>query len=85
MFVRCAPSSRYTLLFSHGNTVDLGQMCNFDIGLGSCISYNISYDLLRLRRELRQALPRRTSMPTSTPRGRCCAPGKICIIEMHKT
>ncbi|KAJ8778409.1 hypothetical protein J1605_013596 [Eschrichtius robustus] len=25
MFVRCAPSSGYTQLFSHGNAVDLGQ------------------------------------------------------------
>uniref|UniRef100_A0A8D0SF53 Alpha/beta hydrolase domain-containing protein 17C n=1 Tax=Sus scrofa TaxID=9823 RepID=A0A8D0SF53_PIG len=45
MFVRCAPSSRYTLLFSHGNAVDLGQMCSFYIGLGSRINCNIfSYD-----------------------------------------
>ena len=43
MFVRCAPSSRYTLLFSHGNAVDLGQMCSFYIGLGSRINCNISY------------------------------------------
>ncbi|MXQ85156.1 hypothetical protein E5288_WYG004199 [Bos mutus] len=85
MFVRCALSSHYTLLFSHGNAVDLSQMCNFYIGLGSCINCNISYYLLRLRRQLRQAPRRRTFMPTSTPRGRRCAPGKICIIEMHKT
>ncbi|MGH0181991.1 UNVERIFIED_CONTAM: hypothetical protein FKN15_008393 [Acipenser sinensis] len=45
MFVRCAPNSRYTLLFSHGNAVDLGQMCSFYIGLGSRINCNIfSYD-----------------------------------------
>lgn len=45
MFVRCAPSSRYTLLFSHGNAVDLGQMCSFYIGLGSRINCNVfSYD-----------------------------------------
>nr|XP_023698812.1 protein ABHD17C [Paramormyrops kingsleyae] len=45
MFVRCAPNSRYTLLFSHGNAVDLGQMCGFYIGLGSRINCNIfSYD-----------------------------------------
>ncbi len=34
-------SSRYTLLFSHGNAVDLGQMCSFYIGLGSRINCNI--------------------------------------------
>ncbi|KPP67486.1 alpha/beta hydrolase domain-containing protein 17C-like [Scleropages formosus] len=45
MFVRCAPNSRYTLLFSHGNAVDLGQMCGFYIGLGSRINCNVfSYD-----------------------------------------
>ncbi|XP_007905387.1 alpha/beta hydrolase domain-containing protein 17C [Callorhinchus milii] len=45
MFVRCAPASKYTLLFSHGNAVDLGQMCSFYIGLGSRINCNIfSYD-----------------------------------------
>ncbi|XP_063781880.1 alpha/beta hydrolase domain-containing protein 17C isoform X1 [Pseudophryne corroboree] len=45
MFVRCAPGSRYTLLFSHGNAVDLGQMCSFYIGLGSRINCNVfSYD-----------------------------------------
>ena len=65
--------------------VDLSQMCNFYIGLGSLINCNISYDPLRLRRQLRQAAPRRTSSQTSTLRGRRCAPGKICINEMHKT
>lgn len=45
MFVRCAPNGRYTLLFSHGNAVDLGQMCSFYIGLGSRINCNVfSYD-----------------------------------------
>lgn len=45
MFVRCATNSRYTLLFSHGNAVDLGQMCSFYIGLGSRINCNVfSYD-----------------------------------------
>ncbi|KFR01155.1 Alpha/beta hydrolase domain-containing protein 17C, partial [Opisthocomus hoazin] len=35
----------YTLLFSHGNAVDLGQMCSFYIGLGSRINCNVfSYD-----------------------------------------
>ncbi|CAO2584976.1 Alpha/beta hydrolase domain-containing protein 17B, partial [Lemmus lemmus] len=45
MFVRCSPSAKYTLLFSHGNAVDLGQMSSFYIGLGSRINCNIfSYD-----------------------------------------
>ncbi|XP_037367329.1 alpha/beta hydrolase domain-containing protein 17C [Talpa occidentalis] len=45
MFVRCAPAGRYTLLFSHGNAVDLGQMCSFYLGLGSRINCNVfSYD-----------------------------------------
>ncbi|KAI5091330.1 protein ABHD17B [Silurus meridionalis] len=45
MFVRCSPSARYTLLFSHGNAVDLGQMSSFYVGLGSRINCNVfSYD-----------------------------------------
>uniref|UniRef100_A0A4W5JYS6 Abhydrolase domain containing 17B, depalmitoylase n=1 Tax=Hucho hucho TaxID=62062 RepID=A0A4W5JYS6_9TELE len=45
MFVRCSPSARFTLLFSHGNAVDLGQMSSFYIGLGSRINCNVfSYD-----------------------------------------
>ncbi|XP_022105196.1 protein ABHD17B-like [Acanthaster planci] len=45
MFVRCAPNPKYTLLFSHGNAVDIGQMSSFYIGLGSRINCNIfSYD-----------------------------------------
>eukprot|EP00074_Homo_sapiens_P092953 XP_016870280.1 alpha/beta hydrolase domain-containing protein 17B isoform X3 [Homo sapiens] len=45
MFVRCSPNAKYTLLFSHGNAVDLGQMSSFYIGLGSRINCNIfSYD-----------------------------------------
>lgn len=45
MFVRCSPNARYTLLFSHGNAVDLGQMSSFYIGLGSRINCNVfSYD-----------------------------------------
>ncbi|NXS45209.1 AB17C protein, partial [Balaeniceps rex] len=35
----------YTVLFSHGNAVDLGQMSSFYIGLGTRINCNIfSYD-----------------------------------------
>ncbi|KAJ3599583.1 hypothetical protein NHX12_033540 [Muraenolepis orangiensis] len=45
MYIRCAPAARFTVLFSHGNAVDLGQMSSFYIGLGTRINCNIfSYD-----------------------------------------
>uniref|UniRef100_A0A8C5DBD2 palmitoyl-protein hydrolase n=1 Tax=Gouania willdenowi TaxID=441366 RepID=A0A8C5DBD2_GOUWI len=45
MYIRCCPNARFTLLFSHGNAVDLGQMSSFYIGLGTRINCNIfSYD-----------------------------------------
>ncbi|MEE6487391.1 hypothetical protein FKM82_014880 [Ascaphus truei] len=45
MYIRCAPGARFTLLFSHGNAVDLGQMSSFYLGLGTRINCNIfSYD-----------------------------------------
>ncbi|KAM3875988.1 alpha/beta hydrolase domain-containing protein 17A [Diretmus argenteus] len=45
MYIRCSPNARFTLLFSHGNAVDLGQMSSFYIGLGTRINCNIfSYD-----------------------------------------
>lgn len=45
LFVRCSPTARFTLLHSHGNAVDLGQMSSFYMGLGSRINCNIfSYD-----------------------------------------
>ncbi|MBV96415.1 Protein ABHD17A, partial [Eschrichtius robustus] len=45
MYVRCVPGARYTVLFSHGNAVDLGQMSSFYIGLGTRLNCNIfSYD-----------------------------------------
>ncbi|XP_070493803.1 alpha/beta hydrolase domain-containing protein 17B isoform X2 [Chironomus tepperi] len=45
IFVKCCSNARYTLLFSHGNAVDLGQMSSFYLGLGSRINCNIfSYD-----------------------------------------
>jgi len=45
MHVRCVPDAKYTLLFSHGNAVDLGQMSSFFIGLGTRLKVNImSYD-----------------------------------------
>lgn len=45
IYVKSSPNAKYTLLFSHGNAVDLGQMSSFYIGLGSRINCNIfSYD-----------------------------------------
>jgi len=45
MYVRCSTNNRFTILFSHGNAVDLGQMSSFYVGLGSRINCNIfSYD-----------------------------------------
>ncbi|XP_044764855.1 alpha/beta hydrolase domain-containing protein 17B [Coccinella septempunctata] len=45
LFVRCSPTAKFTILFSHGNAVDLGQMSSFYLGLGSRINCNIfSYD-----------------------------------------
>ncbi|XP_029939378.1 alpha/beta hydrolase domain-containing protein 17A [Salarias fasciatus] len=45
MYIRCSPNARFTVLFSHGNAVDLGQMSSFYIGLGTRINCNIfSYD-----------------------------------------
>jgi len=45
MFVRCAGNAKFTLLFSHGNAVDLGQMSSFFIGLGTRLKCNLfSYD-----------------------------------------
>lgn len=44
-YVKCCPAAKYTILFSHGNAVDLGQMTSFYIGLGSRINCNIfSFD-----------------------------------------
>lgn len=43
--VKCCPNAKYTIMFSHGNAVDLGQMCNFFIGLGTRLNCNIfAYD-----------------------------------------
>lgn len=45
LHVKCCSNAKYTLLFSHGNAVDLGQMSSFYLGLGSRINCNIfSYD-----------------------------------------
>lgn len=40
-FIRCSESARFTILFSHGNAVDLGQMSSFYLGLGTRINCNI--------------------------------------------
>ena len=45
MYVRCSDDPHYTILFSHGNAVDIGQMSSFYVGLGSRINCNImAYD-----------------------------------------
>ena len=45
MYVKCAPNARFTILHSHNNAVDLGQMSSFYLGLGTRINCNIfSYD-----------------------------------------
>ncbi|RWS23574.1 alpha/beta hydrolase-like protein [Leptotrombidium deliense] len=45
MYVRASSNPRFTVLFSHGNAVDLGQMSSFYLGLGTRINCNIfSYD-----------------------------------------
>ncbi|CAJ0916494.1 unnamed protein product, partial [Mesorhabditis belari] len=46
LYVRpCGDAARYTLLFSHGNAVDLGQMSSFYYGLGYRLGCNVfSYD-----------------------------------------
>lgn len=45
LFVRCTANPKYTILFSHGNAVDIGQMSSFYFGLGSRLECNIfTYD-----------------------------------------
>ena len=45
LFVRCTSTPKYTILFSHGNAVDIGQMSSFYYGLGSRLDCNIfTYD-----------------------------------------
>lgn len=44
-YVNCCPTPKFTILFSHGNGVDLGQMLSFYFLLGTRIQCNIiSYD-----------------------------------------
>lgn len=43
--IRAVQNAHYTLLFSHGNAVDLGQMSSFLYGLGYHLQCNVfSYD-----------------------------------------
>ena len=47
MYTKCSTPvrSKYTLLFSHGNAVDLGQMSSFYVGLAARLGVSIfSYD-----------------------------------------
>lgn len=45
MHIRATATPKFTILFSHGNAVDLGQMSSFYLGLGTRIGCNIfSYD-----------------------------------------
>lgn len=45
MMVRPVKNPLFTILFSHGNAVDLGQMSSFYVGLGTRLNCNIfSYD-----------------------------------------
>lgn len=45
MYVKCTPNPKYTILFSHGNAVDLGQMSSFYYGLGMRLECNVfTYD-----------------------------------------
>lgn len=45
MYVKNSSNPNYTILFSHGNAVDIGQMSSFFVGLGSRINCNIfAYD-----------------------------------------
>lgn len=45
LFVRCCNTPKYTILFSHGNAVDIGQMSSFYYGLGLRLECNIfTYD-----------------------------------------
>lgn len=44
-YIKCCQSPKFTILFSHGNGVDLGQMLSFYFLLGTRIHCNIvSYD-----------------------------------------
>lgn len=45
MYVKNTDNPKFTVLFSHGNAVDLGQMSSFYVGLGTRIKCNVfSFD-----------------------------------------
>lgn len=45
MYVKNTETPQYTILFTHGNAVDLGQMASFFVGLGTRINCNVfSFD-----------------------------------------
>ena len=45
MYMKCSPNARFTILHSHVNAMDLGQMSSYYLWLGSRINCNIfSYD-----------------------------------------
>ncbi|XP_065188314.1 alpha/beta hydrolase domain-containing protein 17C-like [Sycon ciliatum] len=45
MYVKLTDTPKYTLLFSHGNAVDLGQMSSYYVGLGTRLGCNVfGYD-----------------------------------------
>ena len=45
LYIHCVENPKYTILFSHGGTVDLGNLCNFFYTLGNRLNCNIfSYD-----------------------------------------
>lgn len=45
IFIHCVSDAKYTILFSHGNAVDIGQLTSFLVGLGSRLRCNImAYD-----------------------------------------
>ena len=41
MYVKTSERPKFTILFTHGNAVDLGQMASFFVGLGSRVNCNI--------------------------------------------
>lgn len=44
-YIKCADDAKYTILFSHGNAVDMGHMSSFYYGLGKWLNCNVfSYD-----------------------------------------
>eukprot|EP00731_Ephydatia_muelleri_P016794 Em0009g1218a len=45
MYVKNSENPAYTILFSHGNAVDIGQMSSFYVGLGNRVNCNVfAYD-----------------------------------------